>query len=290
METLFFRNKRIVVLTVLMILAVGLSALFSVARQEDPTITNIFATIVTPYPGADPKRVESLVTDKIEDELKKIPEIKQVKSASRTGISIVQIELAWTLSKPRIEQIWSEVRDALSDAARQFPAGVPEPSFDDDRVGAFSAISAIQIANNAKVTPAVMRRYAEVLQDRLRALPGTKQVKLYGAQHEEILVEIDWRKLASLGLTVAQVSRAIGGADTKVRAGQIRSSNSDFLVEVKGEIKSLERIRRIPVRHADGGQIVRVADVAARQARRAPPVNQSRLRWLSTRSPRCGQD
>ncbi|MEE9587337.1 MAG: efflux RND transporter permease subunit, partial [Hyphomicrobiaceae bacterium] len=262
MATLFFRNKRIVALAILMIFAAGISALVSIGRQEDPTITNIFATIVTPYPGADPARVESLVTEKIEDELKKIPEIKEVKSTSRTGISVVQIELAWNLSKPRIEQIWSEVRDALSDAARNFPAGVPEPEFDDDRVGAFSAISAIQAAPGAKVTPAVSRRYAEILQDRLRALPGTKQVRVYGAQEEEILVTIDPRKLTSLGLTVEQVSRAIINADTKVRAGQIRGSGADFLVEVTGEIKSLERIRNIPVRNGSAGQMVRVADVA----------------------------
>ena len=262
METLFFRNKRIVALTVMMIFAAGLSALLSIGRQEDPTITNIFATVVTPYQGADPARVESLVTDKIEDELQKIPEIKEVKSSSRTGISVVQIELAWNLSKPRIEQVWSEVRDALSDAARRFPSGVPEPIFDDDRVGAFSAISAIQAAPDSKVSPAVLKRYAEALQDQLRALPGTKQVQIYGAQHEEILVAVDWRKLASLGLTVDQVSRAISSADTKVRAGQIRSTQADYLIEVRGEIKTLKRIRDIPVRDGGAGQIVRVGDVA----------------------------
>ena len=140
METLFYRNKRIVALTILLIMAAGLSALVSVGRQEDPTISNIFATIVTPYPGADPARVESLVTEKIEDELKQIPEIKEMESNSRTGISVVQVELEWNLSKAEIEQTWSEVRDALSDAARNFPVGVPEPTFDDDRVGAYSAI------------------------------------------------------------------------------------------------------------------------------------------------------
>ena len=247
MATFFYRNKRIVALAILMIFAAGMSALTSIGRQEDPTITNIFATVITPYQGANPARVEALVTDKIENELKKIPEIKEVESTSRTGISVIQIELAWDLSKPRIEQIWSEVRDALSDAARKFPEGVPEPEFDDDRVGAFSSISTLRAAPGAYITPAVMRRYAELLQDQLRNLPGTKQVQIYGAQEEEILLEIDWRKLISLGLTVDHISKAISNADTKVRAGKIRGSTEDLLVEVAGEIKSLERIRNIPV-------------------------------------------
>ena len=140
METLFFRNRRIVALAILMILAAGLSALMTVGRQEDPTISNLFATVVTPYPGADPARVEALVTEKIEDELKQIPEIKEIESTSRSGLSFVQIELSWSLSEAEREQTWSEVRDALTDATINFPAGVPEPAFDDDRTGAFSAI------------------------------------------------------------------------------------------------------------------------------------------------------
>jgi len=61
MDTLFLRKPRLVVLALLVILSAGLSALWSIGRQEDPTITNIFATITTIYPGADPARVEALV-------------------------------------------------------------------------------------------------------------------------------------------------------------------------------------------------------------------------------------
>lgn len=263
METLFFRNKRVVALAVLMILAAGLSAILTIGRQEDPTITNIFATVVTPYPGADPARVEALVTEKIEEELKQIPEIKQITSVSRSGISVVQIELGWDLGKTEIEQVWSEIRDALTDAARNFPTGVPEPTFDDNRTSAFSAISALVPKQGSEAGHAVTRRYAEILQDRLRDIPGTKIVNIYGARDEEILVTINARKLVSIGLTAADVSAAISRADTKVRAGQIRGGSKDLLVEVTGEIKSLERIRRIPLTSGDSGRLVRVSDVAS---------------------------
>ena len=262
METLFFRNRRIVALAVLMILAAGVSALMTVGRQEDPTISNLFATVVTPYPGADPARVEALVTEKVEDELKKIPEIKEIDSTSRTGLSFVRVELAWSLSETEIEQTWSEVRDAVADAAAEFPPGVPEPSFDDDRTGAFSAISAISARPGPTANPAILRRYAEILQDRLRALSGTKLVQLYGARDEEILVTVDPRKLASLGLTAAEVSAAIARADSKVRAGQLRGPAEDLLIEVTGEIKSLARIRDVPLREGAAGRILRVSDVA----------------------------
>ena len=262
MQTLFFRNKRIFALTLLLIVAAGASSLLSIGRQEDPTITNLFATIVTPYPGADPARVEALVTEKIEEELREIAEIEEVTSTSRTGISVVQIELSMFISDSKIEQTWSEVRDALTDASRNFPDGVPEPEFDNDRTGAFTAISAIAPRQGTDVNWAVMHRYAEILQDRLRGVGGTKYVTLYGAREEEIVVEIDPDRITALGLTVDDVSRAIRSADAKVRAGQIRSDGASLLIEVTGEITSLERIRAIPLVTADDDSTVRVSDVA----------------------------
>lgn len=262
MTTLFFRDGRLFALAVLMMIAAGASALLTIGRQEDPTITNLFATIVTPFPGADPGRVEALVTEKIEDRLKEIPEIDEIRSVSRLGVSVVQVELSQLISDETIEQAWSEIRDALSDAAREFPQGVPQPAFDNDRTGAFTAITAILPRAGTEANPAILRRTARLLQDRLRAVAGTKLVELYGARDEEITVAVDPKLIASLGLTVDDVSRAIQQADSKVRAGQVRGTRLDLLVEVEGEIKALERLRAIPIREGRGGQIVRVGDVA----------------------------
>ncbi len=272
METLFYRNKRIAALLILMIVAAGLSAIASVGRQEDPTISSIFATIVTPYTGADPARVESLVTEKIEEELRGIPQIRKIESTSRTGISVIVAELGWDLDEVEIEQAWSEVRDALSDAARQFPAGVPEPQFDDDRTGAFSTISAIYVPVGKPDQPALVRRYAEILQDRLRGLPGTKLVDMFGEREEQILVTIDPTQLGALELTAQDVSAAISSADTKVEAGQIRGNAVDMLVEIRGEIEDLDRIRRIPVAIGNDDAVVRVSDIATvERSLRTPP-------------------
>ena len=261
MSTLFYRNKRIFALAIVMMLASGLSALLTIGRQEDPTITNLFATVITPYPGADPARVEALVTEKIEAELREIPEIAEITSVSRSGVSVVQVELSQFISGERIEQTWSEIRDALSDARREFPTGVAQPEFDNDGVGAFTAIYALQPVEGTETNPAIMRRWAELLQDRLRGLSGTKLVDLYGAGEEEITVTVDVARLTSLGLTTDAVSQAIAQGDTKVRAGQVRGQTFDLLIEVAGEIKQLDRIRSIPIKDGQG-RLVRVGDVA----------------------------
>ncbi|MGI9524318.1 MAG: efflux RND transporter permease subunit [Hyphomicrobiaceae bacterium] len=271
MSTLFFRDRRLFALAILMILSAGVSSLLTIGRQEDPTITNLFATVITPFPGASPARVEALVTEKIEDELRQFDEIDNVTSTSRTGISVIQIELSQFISDAEIEQTWSKIRDALADAADKFPAGVPDPTFDDDRTGAFTSIAALVSRDGRDVADAIKRRYSELLQDRLRGLSGTKFVRLYGARDEEIRVIVDLNKLASIGLTPLDVSRAIARADAKVSAGRVRGPASEFLIEVSGEIKSLERIAEIPVRQIDEERIVRVSDVGTvEKANREP--------------------
>ena len=272
MYTLFYRDARLFALAILLIVAAGASALMTIGRQEDPTITNLFATIITPLPGADPARVEAQVTEKIEEELREIPEIDEITSVSRSGISVITVELSEFISDTAIEQAWSEIRDALDDAAVNLPPGVPAPDFDDDRTGAFTAIVALQPRTGLETNPAILARYADMLQDRLRAVPGTKLVELYGAQEEEVSVTLDRTQLESLGLTAETVSQAIAGADAKVRAGVVRGDQTDLLIEIEGEIKALDRLRAIPVRQGADGRIVRLGDIATvKRDVRQPP-------------------
>ena len=263
MLTLFYREWRVFALAIGIIVVTGLTAINTIGRQEDPTLTNLFTTITTPFPGASPARVESLVTEKIEEELKKISEIEEIRSISREGISIVIVELSELISDEEIDASWSEIRDALSDASRNFPVGVPEPEFDNDKFGAYTAISVLSPRDGGYVEPSQLQRYAELLRDQLRQLPGARIVRLFGEQEEEVLVTVDARQLTDLGLTPAMVTNAIRQADSKVRAGQLRGDENNYLLEVKGEIKSVERIRQVPLVTQSNGTVVRVGDVAS---------------------------
>jgi multidrug efflux pump subunit AcrB len=224
MDRLFFHNPRLVILALLVVITAGLSALVSIGRQEDPTITNIFATVTTVFPGADPGRVEALVTAKIEEELKTVPEIDSIASTSATGVSVVALELIETVDPDRIEQVWSEIRDAIADAQREFPAGVLEPRFNSDDAGGYAAIYAVTAAPGQSL-PRVARE-AEALADALRAVPGTKLVDLHGAPEEEVRVTVDPARAAALGLTADAISAAIRAADAKVQAGRLRGAEA----------------------------------------------------------------
>ncbi|WP_170560147.1 efflux RND transporter permease subunit [Ruegeria atlantica] len=261
METLTFRHPRLVALIILVLVSAGLSSFLSLGRQEDPTITNLFATVTTQFPGADPERVEALVTAEIEEELRKIAEVDEISSVSRSGVSVVSVELLETLDQATIEQVWAEARDAVEDARQNFPEGVLPPEFDAEGIAAYSAVIAVA-AEDPDFPLTLLSRHAEALGDRLRAIPATRAVDYFGQPEEEVLVSVDMDKAAALGLGAAEISQRIAEADGKVKSGRLQS-DVDLTIGVSGEIETLDRVRSIVLRENADGAVVQLRDIAS---------------------------
>ncbi|MFK7763170.1 MAG: efflux RND transporter permease subunit [Roseobacter sp.] len=271
MGTLTFRQPRLVALILLVLISAGLSSFLSLGRQEDPTITNLFATITTAFPGADPARVEALVTAEIEDELREIAEVNIIESVSRSGVSVISVELQETLDAATIEQVWSEARDAVEGARSVFPAAVQAPEFDAEGISAYSAVISVT-PDHDDVPLSIVHDHAETLADRLRNIPATRAVDLFGAPEEEIRVEVHPEQAVALGLTIADISARIEAADGKVQAGRLQNTALDLAINISGEIETLERLGNVVLRENTEGSSVLLSDIATmRRAVADPP-------------------
>ncbi|SFS20032.1 efflux RND transporter permease subunit [Yoonia litorea] len=277
---LTYRQPRLVALILLVLISAGFSSFLSIGRQEDPTITNLFATVTTSFAGADPARVEALVTSEIEEELREIAEVDTISSVSRTGVSVVSIELIETLDEVTIEQVWSEARDAIEDARRAFPEGVQPPDFNAEGISAYSAVIAVSADHDA-VPLTLLDAHADTLADRLRSIPQTRAVDLFGVPEEEITVEINPAAAASLGLSVAEIAQRIASADGKVQAGELSGQTSDLTINISGEITSLERVAQIILREEDQSATVTVGDIAT--VERGPRAPSDELAYANGR-------
>ena len=260
MVTLFFDNRRLLVLALGLILVGGLSSFYVLPRMEDPVLTQRSSIINTRFPGASSERVEALVTEKIEQELQEIEEIKELRSASRSGISTITIELKDQVY--RTDEVWSRIRDKVDDAVPLLPEQVAKPQFDKLEVTAYAAIIALVWDLEGEPNQAIMRRLTKTLEDRLRAIPGTRDVNTYGAPSEEVLVEIRHHDLVALGLTVSEVTRQLRSSDAKVSAGLFRSPRDNLVIEVDTELDSLERIRQTPIALGSDGRFVPLGNIA----------------------------
>ena len=241
----FYHDSRVMLLAISLILVSGLSSIFILPRMEDPTLVPRGAFVNTIFPGANPSRVESLVSEKIEDSLSEIDEIKEIRSTSRESISTIAIELRDDVLDS--DPVWSKIRNRITDVESSLPEGCLRPDFDEMDFKAFAMLVALKWKQEGPVSYAVLRRQAKQLEDRLRRVNGTEKVENRGAPSEEILVKLYPERVTALNLTVDDIARVLASSDAKVSAGQIRSSTDEMLVEVSGELDCVQRIESLPI-------------------------------------------
>ncbi|MEZ9236123.1 efflux RND transporter permease subunit [Shewanella sp. 10N.286.52.A9] len=256
----FVENGRLASLMIALLLVAGLGAISSLPRTEDPTITNRFASVITQYPGASAERVEALVTEVLENELRRLEELKLVQSTSRPGISVIQLELKDTVLDTA--PVWSRARDLIADSKYQLPTSAQNSLLDDQTGYANTAILGLVWNSDTPIRTDVLNRYAKELQSKLRVLNGTDFVKLSGTPDEEILVELDGNKISQLKLTPASIASILSNADSKISAGEINNATFKALIEVSGELDSITRVSEVPLKIDASGQIIRLGDVA----------------------------
>ncbi len=270
----FYRSPRLLILTICLILVWGLSSFSILPRMEDPAISQWFGKITTRFPSASAERVESLVTEKLEQKLQEIEEIKSLESTSQLGTSFILIELQDTVKNH--DEVWSRVRDQLGDITPQLPPEVIAPNLEDSNVGrGYTLIVALTWELDSSPNYAVLNRIAEELKQQLYKVGSIEKIEFWGAPSEEILVEIDPNDLATLGLTPQQLSQQIRLSDAKVSSGRLHGRQNDLLIEVESELDSLERIRQIPIRIGNNSQqLARLGDIALVKKTRQEPPNE----------------
>ncbi|MGL5879108.1 MAG: efflux RND transporter permease subunit, partial [Xenococcaceae cyanobacterium] len=277
MSKLFYRNVRLLILTIAIILIWGFSSFQALPRLEDPELVSRVALVKTFWTGADAQRMEALVTEKIEEKIAEIEEVDNYQSTSQSGSSIVTVELVDRIKKSEVDLVWSRLRDKLREIRQELPSGATDPELEEVEVRAYALITALTWYGNNSPNYAILDRKAKSLEDELRAIDGTEKVEVFGAPDEEITLEVNSAELAALGLTTQELSRQIQQSDSKIAAGQLRGSDNDLLIEVKGELDSLERIRQIPIRCNDcnsQSQFTRLGDIAKIEKGIVTPPNQ----------------
>ena len=238
----------------------GLSSLSVLPRMEDPVLTGRAATITTLYPVADAEQVESLVTDRIEQSVREVEAIKEMRSESRSGVSLITIELRDDVYNTG--PIWSRIRGKIEDSISLLPPEASRPQFEDIDVRAFAWIGGLVWKSDTAPNYAILGRFAKNLEDRIRAVGGTDDVEQFGRPNEEIVVSVDPAELAQLGLSTADVANTIGNNDARNAAGFVRSQEESMPVELTNQLSSLSSIQQLPLKNDSQGRFVVLGDVA----------------------------
>ena len=268
-------------LGLILLLVAGLSAFNNLPRLEDPRLLNRFPVITTTFPGASPEQVEALITQPMEEAMREVPQVAKLETTSSTGFSVVAIELDDSVTRDNQAEIIAKVREEMEQVV--MPAGAMTPELaTNDGDGAYTYIAGVKWVAQGEPDRARMTRAAEVIEEKLRKLSGTEYVTLIGEVTEEILIDVDQRRLAQAGLGLPAIQQALAGADINGAAGTLTQGESQLSLNLAGSFDNLERIRDLPIRVADSNAL-RLGDIASvSQGWKTPEETRTRVNGLAT--------
>ena len=266
---IFLERPRILFLTLAFILLSGISSLLSVPIQENPELAERWGNVGIFYPGASPERIETQVINDLEIKLREIVEIDELDSIISQGYSKTHIELEDSVPPDKIEETWSRIQGKLDQIIPPDEATL----ILNRTAGPPITLEYVIDWNGGGEPPMIMMsRLAQQLKRKLSSIPLTKETAVYGETDEEIIVEIDSAKMSSLNLTYGDVANSIRSFDNKKPVGVISDNNSEFLIRLKDNINSPQKVGEIPVKIINQSEIIRLQDIGNISIEPSSPV------------------
>ena len=248
------------VLTIVMNLAIVLFGIIGytyLGVREFPSIDPAQISVRTNYSGANADIIESQITEPLEKAINSIDGIRNITSSSNQGSSNISIE--FNLDK-NLEEAANDVRDKVSQAIRSLPQDIDAPPVVSKADANSDAIITMTIQSDTK-NVIELSDYAEnVVAQRLQTIPGVSSVQIWGQRKYAMRLWIDPVRLASYGLTTADVRMALNAQNVELPSGKLTGANTELTVKTLGNLSTEDEFNNIIIR-AEGDRVVRLLDV-----------------------------
>jgi multidrug efflux pump len=242
----------IYILTILLCVA-GYMSYNSIIKEQFPEIKVPTIVVQTVAPGNSPENMENTVTKPLEKYIKNISGIKKMTSNSFQDFSIVTAEFNTSVA---VEKAKQDVKDAV-DKAKSDPNGLPKnlpqaPAVNDFDFSEFPVLY-VNISGNYDL--ARLKRYADILKDKIEGLKEIKRVDMIGAPEREIQVNVDLPKMQQAKLGFRDIEGAIAYENIEATPGQVVVNGEQRNLSIKKTYKTTDEIANIIVRNPFGATI-----------------------------------
>lgn len=230
-------SRRLTVATAVMLTLLGIAFWLTMSRSEDPAFPDRGGLIVTPFPGADPERIERLVAEPLGEELAQIDQIKDVVTTIRAGVVVTIVVLKDEVydTKP----VWDDVRRAMKTARNEYPQGVLESTLNDEMIDADTATIAV-IGPRDLVQ---LRRAAERLKNKLYSVNNVARIVLSGDPGEQISIAYDDAMATRLGITPRQIATQMKVRNVTLPGGSVVMDGKTTTLLPNTEFSSIQELR-----------------------------------------------
>ena len=252
------RNPVFVFIMVLVISIAGFQAYKSIPREAAPDIQIPLLIVSIPFPGASPEDVESLISNKAEQELKTIKNLKEISSTSSEGVSVLTLEFTADFD---ISEARTKVREKMDQIKPDLPADTEDYQVTEINLSE-QPLMILNLAGDLGLLG--LTELADEVKEEIESIPGILEVRRAGGLEKEIRVYVNPDKMNYYKLALNQVSSSISNENTNLPGGTITMGPTKYMIRVPGEFVSPEGINealisapnQVPVRVRDIAQVV----------------------------------
>ena len=237
-----------------MFLVLGAASVPLMQRDTFPVVPPSEVEIKIAYPGAAPAEVETGICQVIEDPLRAVDNLSELRCLSRENMAVISAEI---IEGADMTRFFNDLK-----AAADGVTGLPDRA--DDPVSRIVE----RVANVASVAvtgpedPAVLLAYADAFAETLRGDPKISQVEISGFSDREIAVEFDPAALERHGLSIADVASILARDSLDMPAGVLEGRQAEASIRFLGQKRSAAELAAVPLRGSSAGAEVRLGDVA----------------------------
>ncbi|MBM7407865.1 MULTISPECIES: efflux RND transporter permease subunit [Sphingomonas] len=254
---IFIRRPILAIVVSLLILLVGLSAMFALPIRQYPGMESATITINTSLPGASQDVMQGFVTTPIAQAIATANGIEYLTSTSLQGKSQINAKLVLNANADRS---MTEILAKVQEVKYRLPAGVTDPVIAKITDGA-SAIQYVGFASK-KMTASQMADFASrVAQPLITSVPGVASAQINGGAPLAMRVWVDPVKLAARGLTASDIANALRANNVQAAPGQLKGGDTAINITAGTDLRDIESFRQMVIK-TGADSVVRIRDVA----------------------------
>ncbi|MBT3234823.1 MAG: efflux RND transporter permease subunit [Bdellovibrionales bacterium] len=255
----FVDNHKLTIVLTAGLLVYGVMALRVMKAESFPNVSLGQATVVTSYEGATAADIETKITKPIEDEIRSVGGLKDVKSISQSGRSTIVVRVDIDDPQVNVKDVMSEIQRAM-DRAKRLPSDLREqPVFTEVKSEEMPVIEiALTGINDLRQRDLVADELKEELEDNR----SVKSVRLSSYFERAFQIRLNEKEMHNFHISVDEVVRKISSRNTNTPGGELKQSVQQSLVRVEGKINDATELENIVIRSNFSGRTIYLKDIA----------------------------
>jgi multidrug efflux pump subunit AcrB len=247
-------HKTVIYVIMTLFFILGISSYFTMPREAFPEINDTKVFVSAVYPGNTAEDIERIITDPLEEALKGVPNLVEIRSTSSEDFSVIDIELDENITIDDAKQKVKELVDGVTSGPDWpvFNNAKVEPNVFELDFSELQPILNISLIGNYPIKQ--LKVYAERLENRIEQLPQIKEVNIRGIQIFEVEVAVDIYKMTAAKVSFNDILGAISQENSTISSGNIVMGGQRRNIRLTGEIENPQQLRNFVVK-TDGGPV-----------------------------------